>query len=497
MSSDFSEKDLKELELHGIAASDAQRQLDQLRNPPPHRQLERACAAGDGVVVLNEAQSEEYANLGRAAADAGRVGRFVPASGAASRMFKHLMEAEKKAPLKRNDLKDELTAEFFDKLDNFAFTQEIEEVLHAQGINLDDLRRGSGLEKIIAALLREPGLNYASLPKALIKFHRSPSGNVTALEEQLKEALLSVGDKEGKTRIHFTVTGSHRPLFEKIAREFKQGKLQISYSEQKLSTDTLAVDGQGKLFRDAEGKLLFRPGGHGSLLDNLNDLKGDIVQIKNIDNIASDKLRQESVQSKQVLTGLLVELQEKAHHFVQALTKKPENLEVAAQAAAFIQTAFHIQNGPIESGDILQLLNRPIRVCGVVKNQGEPGGGPFWIKDAEGRVSAQIVESAEVDTQDKNQKALLSAASHFNPVDLVVGLKDFRGKSFDLAAYRDDDAVFIAEKSFEGRPLRALERPGLWNGAMAGWLTLFVEVPLETFNPVKTVNDLLRPAHQP
>jgi hypothetical protein len=432
----FSQADLEQLRSHGISEADAARQLSFFKNPPAPARLQRPCMNGDGILRLDAAQQAQAEAAGAALLQAGRVGKFVPASGAATRMFQALQaEPQGKA-----------AQEVLAKLEHFAFAHELEGQADALSLILE---------------------RYSSLPKALLQFHWYRDHSHTAFEEHLREA-----EALGIRSLHFTVSPEHRQGFESLLKILKM-PLDASFSEQKPSTDTLAADGQGAPFRGKDGKLVFRPGGHGALLENLNDLGADVVLIKNIDNITHSRLWPEQLRWKRILLGVL-----------------------AAQSVS----------------------DRPTRVCGVVKNTGEPGGGPFFVQRAagnagqdaahaaaqggmrggmqdrrqEGRVDAQIVESAQVNMKEPEQKRIFDAATHFNPVDLACAVK-----GFDLRRFRDDRAVFISQKSKDGKPLQALELPGLWNGAMADWHTVFVEVPLETFNPVKTINDLLKPAHQP
>ena len=401
----FSSQDLEQLSLHGIAPAGAERQLALFKHPPAPANLERPCSVGDGILRLSEAEQARYEAAGEALLKAGRVTKFVPASGAATRMFQAL-QAEPQGPAAQ---------EVLAKLDHFAFAKDL----------------ADEPDKIAAILKR-----YASLPKALIPFHWHGDHYHTAFEDHLRECQFL-----GIPSAHFTVSPEHRAGFEALLKAMPPPP-EVSFSEQKPFTDTLAADGEGNPFRGPDGGLVFRPGGHGALLENLNDLHADIVLIKNIDNISHSRLWKEPLRWKKILLGLLSEM-----------------------------------------GD----AGKPARVCGVVPNTGEPGGGPFWIQGA-----PQIVESAQINLDDPAQKKIFQSATHFNPVDLACSVK-----GFDLLQYRDDSAVFISQKSKDGKPLQALELPGLWNGAMADWQTVFVELPLETFNPVKTVNDLLKPAHQP
>lgn len=434
-------QDLQDLNLRGITPSEAERQLGLFREPPAPARLDRPALVGDGILRLSDADQSKYEQLGRSLLDQGKVTKMVPASGAATRMFKDLLAAQSGS----SGRPEGAVAETLTRAEHFAFYEAWKQ---AAGVASNEafaaLLNSDQWRKALTALLHAPGLNYASLPKALLAFHRIDGQVRTSLEEQLREGL-----ELGTRHAHFTVSTEHRSGFE--AQLAALGlPLPTSLSEQSPSTDTLAAEADGSPFRDTHGRLVFRPGGHGALLHNLQALvQGghSHVILKNIDNIAHPRMWPVALRWKRILLGLLHEL------------------------------------GP---------QDRPVRVAGVVPNTGEPGGGPFWV---DGRL--QIVESAQVNLKDPSQKALFNASTHFNPVDLACRLADAQDRPFDLAEFRDPKAVFLSQKSFNGRPLQALELPGLWNGAMAHWKTVFVEVPLETFNPVKTIVDLLKPAHQP
>jgi len=381
---------------------------------------------------------------------------------------------------------------------------------------LEDFAFYEDLTKIVAkdtpeaaawlkALLDTSGLNYGNLPKGLLKFHRYAEGARTAFEEHLVEAALYAKDGAGVARLHFTVSPEHREAFESLFKAVQQRyeesygvKYEVSFSEQKKSTDTIAVDLQNEPFRNADGSLLFRPGGHGALLENLNEMQEDIIFIKNIDNITPDKLRGDTIHWKKVLAGCLLQLREQIAIYITLLEKGCNDIKLK-EIAQFLEKEFCITLPPVTGEEyartIYARLNRPIRVCGMVKNEGEPGGGPFIARNADGSLSLQIVESAQIDPQDPEAQSLLKAATHFNPVDLVCSFRNYHGGRYSLPDFRDPATGFISQKSKDGRDLKALELPGLWNGAMSNWNTVFVEVPLSTFNPVKTVNDLLREEH--
>jgi len=467
---DLGPRDFEALQDRGISVREAQRQLALLRNPPPPRKLVRPCTLGDGIVRIPEADQARLVALHDEAAAKGQVGKFVPASGAATRMFKDLLvhrgshdpieKIEQRAASGDAEAKALLT--FLERMHEFAFVEDLWEELERRGAG-DRSRARARHPSILEALLHEEGLGYAGRPKALIPFHRYESGSRTPVEEHLVEASALVRDAAGVCRVWFTVSPEERPRFEALLTEVVPGlerersvHFELRLSEQRKSTDTLAIDGRGRPFRDASGSLVLRPGGHGALLENLAEVDVPFVQIKNIDNIAHHPLRRPGIHWKKVMTGLAVVLHGAA-----------------------------VRDG----------LARPIRVCGVVRNQGEPGGGPFWVQGRDGEITQQIVESAEIDSKNEAQRAVFTSGTHFNPVDMVCALTSENGQRFELGRFVDPDAVIVAGKSFEGRDLVALERPGLWNGSMALWHTAFVEIPGEAFTPVKAVLDLLRPEH--
>jgi hypothetical protein len=353
---------------------------------------------------------------------------------------------------------------------------------------------------IVDGILSEQGLSYANLPKGLLLFHRYPEGSRTAAEEHLVETANYAKDGYGVARIHFTISPEHKKKFLELFEKKKGGletrlkvKFEITFSEQKPSTDTIAVDEHNKPFRNPDGSLHFRPGGHGALLSNLNDIDGGILFIKNIDNIVPDRLKPETYLYKRVLGGYLLQMKEKIHGFLSKTAEGTATGKDRLEMEDYLKSSLCLTVQP--DTDLFSLLNRPMRVCGMVRNQGEPGGGPFWVKGTDGRVSLQIIESSQINTGDQQQRSVMAASTHFNPVDLVCCIKDFRGNPFDLGRFVDPSTGFITTKSSGGRVLKAQELPGLWNGAMANWITVFVEVPVGTFNPVKTVQDLLRPEH--
>jgi hypothetical protein len=378
------------------------------------------------------------------------------------------------------------------------------------GKNINALLSEHNYKAVVSNLLESAGLNYGALPKGLLKFHRYADGVRTPLEEHLVEGALYAAGKTGEVNVHFTVSTEHRALFEKLVAakaaeyEAKYGTTyHISFSEQKPSTDTVAADMENKPFRDKDGKLLFRPGGHGALIENLNDLDADIVFIKNIDNVVPDRLKADTVTYKKLLAGVLVTLQKQAFEYLELLDGGHYSHEQLETIIRFVQQQLRCRRTDLkelEDADLViylrKKLNRPMRVCGMVKNVGEPGGGPFLAYNPDGTISLQILESSQIDMNDPEKKAMFEKGTHFNPVDLVCAVRDYKGNKFNLLKHVDKATGFISYKSKNGKDLKALELPGLWNGSMSDWNTVFVEVPLSTFNPVKTVNDLLREQHQ-
>jgi hypothetical protein len=518
----FTPADLDQITAHGLELTEVQRQLELFAAPPPPADLVRPCTVADGILKLDEVTIERLSRRYETAAARGRAMKFVPASGAATRMFKSLLAARERygsldqrrltAAACRQDADCSDVVRFFAHLDDFAFTGMLRDSLAAAGEDLERCRRDGFWDIVLEYVLTAAGLNLAARPKALIPFHRYGDRVRTPLAEHLVEAAGYTRDEQGRAAVHFTVSPEHRRGFnDELAiaaadiGALHETTFTVDFSTQHPSTDTIAVDLNNQPCRDESGRLVFRPGGHGALLGNLAGLAGDLVFIKNIDNVVHDRLQMEICRWKKVLGGLLVAIQDEIFPLLRQLDERPDDADIVARAADCGRRYWHIElPEALASGGTLaraafwfDQLNRPLRVCGMVKNNGEPGGGPFWVRDGQGRVSPQIVESAQVNLRDEAQQAIWMAATHFNPVDLVCGLRDFRGRPFDLSRYVDPTTAFISRKSAGGRELQALEHPGLWNGAMARWLTLFIEVPLLTFNPVKTVFDLLRPEHQP
>ena len=511
----FTEKDLKQFKEKGITTQQVVAQLEIFKRGVDFVKLKSAATPGNGLISPDEEQAEKLTEYFDKEAAGLEVLKFVPASGAASRMFKHLFEFKDK--LQKGYPIDELFADksfnspynFFASLEKFAFYDRLKEVLAADGYDVKALLEKGDYAKILDYFLSPKGLNYGNLPKGLLLFHKYEDGSRLAIEEHLMEGIHYACGDDKVVRIHFTVSPDHRQLFEEafaklVPRyEEKYGvRFNISMSIQKPSTDTVAVDMENRPFRLDDGSILFRPGGHGALIENLNDLEADIVFIKNIDNIVPDRLREATYFYKKVIGGLLLETRRRIYAYLEALDTAAVNDDDLAEIKSYLeQELFQIVSPDFDSMDRIEKidflytrLNRPVRVCGMVKNEGEPGGGPFLV-EKNGNHSLQIVESSQINMSDPQQAAIVKNATHFNPVDLVCSTKNFKGENFNLPDFVDPETGFISEKSKDGRPLKALELPGLWNGAMADWISLFVEVPIITFNPVKTVNDLLRETH--
>lgn len=451
----------------------------------------------DGILVPDEKLATHFLEMAGNLPSKYKVLKFVPASGAATRMFKSLFNA-----INENSF-DTDANEFISRIQEFAFFQNLQISAIENGDDVFNMLKNGNEREIIDIFLNK--MDYGLLPKGLLAFHSYDNKNRTSVEEHLAEGAEYAKNADGTVFIHLTVSPEHAERFKNKVIEAIPGfekkygvKYHISWSVQKPSTDTIAVDLNNNPFRDNNGLLVFRPGGHGALIENLNELDADFVFIKNIDNVVPDRLRGSTVENKKLLLGLLLDLKNKIDIFLQSLDNKPY-ASLLQEIVSFFQKSLFIEI-PIEKQKdekyLKNLLNRPIRVCGMVRNQGEPGGGPFFVKEKDGSVSLQIVESSQIDLNNPIKKELFSKATHFNPVDLLCYIKDNEGNKFNLLNFVDHDAGFISEKSKDGKPLKAYELPGLWNGAMAKWNTVFLEVPLDTFNPVKTINDLLRDSHK-
>jgi hypothetical protein len=503
----LTEQDLQQIRNKGLTPEDLEQQIRNFEQGFPFAPLVKPATPGDGIRQLDQDELERYQRDYNDSLASTSLRKFVPASGAATRMFKALFEY-----LAQPDENNPEVQTFMENIEHFAFYQDLASSLKDKGKDLQQLKDQKDYVAILHQLLDDDGLGYGQLPKGLIKFHQYPDHSRTPAEEHLVEGAHYCKDDKGKVNIHFTVLPEHESPFQshlqskqKQYEESYNMRCRLDYSNQHESTDMVAVDMDNRLFRNPDGSLLFRPGGHGALLNNLNALEEDLIFIKNIDNVVPDRFKETTYAYKNALAGMLLDYQKMTFHYLKELESSPsladESLE---EMLTFLQQTLNVQPpADLNLSDrkavqdyLKRKLNRPIRVCGMVKNQGEPGGGPFWVKDEDGSVSLQIVEKAQINQKDPEQKSILDASTHFNPVDLVCGVKDYQGGPFNLFDFRDPSAGLISTKSKNGKSLKAQELPGLWNGGMARWNTIFVEVPLITFNPVKTVNDLLREEHQ-
>lgn len=502
----FMQNDKTQLIERNVSETQVEEQVARLLRGTTFVHLMRPAVIGDGIVKMDETNIQEALEVFENDRQHYHFTKFVPASGAATRMFKAMFA------YLENPSPENFPSAFFNQIHKFAFYESLNEaVVKNFNLGIDQMTEAGRYAEIVDTMLNDKGLSYGKLPKALLKFHRYENFNRLALEEHLSEAAKYAQNEDGKCHLHFTVSPEHESLFretiEAVKPQYEQQygvQYEITLSNQKPSTDTVAIDAEGKLFRNSDGSILFRPGGHGALIENLNDLQEEIVFIKNIDNIVPEHHAAPTYLYKKVLAGYLMNLQQITFEYLGMLDDgdlEDVDLEEMAQFAQHeLQIdipEFFKDYTDIEKIDFLyEKLNRPMRVCGMVKNEGEPGGGPFWTKNDNDEISLQIVESSQIDHNNESQESIFKSSTHFNPVDLVCSCWDYQGEPFNLTEHVDPNTCFISSKSKDGRELKALELPGLWNGAMADWITVFVEVPIETFNPVKTVNDLLKPMHQ-
>lgn len=509
---EITDKDLKQLESKGISKETMLSHINTFKEGIPFVKLENAAVIGNGILKFSETEEKELIAFYDSKLKELDILKFVPASGAASRMFKALFSflsaynpAEETLDAYLNRTNDKDIKKFSEGLERFPFYQKV-----MDRIELKSDSQGEKVYKFISELLGEDALNYGFYPKGLLPFHNYESSAATPFEEHLKEGALYAGSN-GKAKLHFTISEQHEEMF---GKEFMESGPKVSadtgiaydvdYSFQKSSTDTLAVDMDNNPFRNEDGSVLFRPGGHGALIQNLNEQDADIIFIKNIDNVAVMKDAKAVADSKKVLAGVLLREQSKAFDYAALLDTVDVSDEKIEEIKNFLSANLNVRfsndfgsKSNTEKINILKdKVNRPIRICGMVKNEGEPGGGPFWVTNGKGEVSLQIIESAQIDMSNSQQADLLKNSTHFNPVDLVCAVRNYKGEKYDLLKFVDEKQGFITGKTKDGKELKALELPGLWNGAMAFWNTIFVEVPLVTFNPVKSVVDLLKDSHQ-
>ncbi|EPR71456.1 DUF4301 family protein [Cyclobacterium qasimii] len=496
------------IKAQGMPLGIVEEQIKNFKDGFPFLDIDYAAKIGDGILELNDGELQKALKDYKEKSKDKIIVKFVPASGAASRMFKNLFSFLEKGD--NSFESDDFAKTFISEIKSFAFYEDLDNSLKKAGTSISKAIDEKKYGLIIQHLLDDDHLSYGSLPKGLLKFHQYPEESRTPVEEHFVEGAQYGIGKDNTVRLHFTVSPEHQKKFEekvaevqpKMEKEFGV-KFEISFSQQKKSTDTIAVSLDNKPFVEDNGELLFRPAGHGALLENLNEIEADLVFIKNIDNVVPDRLKDTTTTYKQAIGGLLIEAQDKTFAALKQLDNKVTDKSVSQAEEVFTKViggklapSYGSKSLDEKASWLSEKLNRPMRVCGMVENTGEPGGGPFWVKDSDGSLSLQIGETAQLNLEDKTQEAHFKSSTHFNPTDLVCGIRDYKGKAFNLMEYRDPKTGFITQKSKSGRDLKAQELPGLWNGSMANWNSIFVVVPLITFNPVKTINDLLRDVHQ-
>ncbi len=492
----LTEKDLIQLKERGISEEKVHQQIENFKKGFPFAKLVAPATPTNGIIQLSTEDIEKFITIFDEKSKENRILKFVPASGAASRMFKELF-AFAETPTKDNKV-----ISLLKNYQEFAFVDEINTFLAENGGNpsnptFDDL------VKIANFILTNEGLNYGFLPKGLIKFHKYSEGNRTAFEEHLAEGAVYSKDGNNVVHLHFTVSPQHleavQKLMDTVIPSYEKAfgvTYEINYSTQSASSDTIAVDMKNNPFREEDESILFRPGGHGALIENLNNINADVIFIKNIDNVVPDNIKDTTYQYKKALGGYLLQVQTDVFAALKTLEDDTSEADIGNIQSLAASIGINVPENVDTKSFLIEKLNRPVRICGMVKNEGEPGGGPFWVAQKDGSSSLQIIESSQIDMDQSSQKDIVANATHFNPVDLICGVKNYKGEKFDLSNFIDPETGFISYKSKSGKELKAQELPGLWNGAMANWITLFVEVPIITFNPVKTINDLLRDQHK-
>ncbi|WP_142784245.1 DUF4301 family protein [Changchengzhania lutea] len=513
----LSEKDFQQIKDKGITLEKIQDQIDIIKSGMAFSRLKKAATVKDGILKVSEDEASRYVSTFEEHRDSISMLKFVPASGAATRMFKFLFQfLEDYKPsdesidnYAKRCQSTQITA-FVSNLEKFPFYAEVIKKTKQARPDFDKLSHDEKSYAIVKTMLKEDLLNYSFSPKGLLPFHKYDTNIATAFEEHFFEGA-HYASSHNKADLHFTISEIHKEKFEKELLQIKAAiesktdtNFEVSFSYQKQSTDMVALNFNESIVRQKNGNILFRPSGHGALLENLNDLDYDVIFIKNIDNVVVKRYHEDISKYKKVLAGILLSIQNQTFQFIKTIDKgevSEQNIQEIVQFLhkklnVVVGSDFNTQNSENKIAYLMDKLNRPIRACGMVKNEGEPGGGPFWVEDNQGSISLQIVESAQIDSENKKQMQLLKNATHFNPVDLVCGIKNHKGEKFDLTQFVDYNAAFITDKTHNGNDIKALELPGLWNGSMAFWNTIFVEVPLITFNPVKTANDLLKEAHQ-
>jgi len=511
----FSEKDSIQIKKQGLTADLINGQIELIKSGMIYSNLVAAANIGNGILKIDKKQRLDYIKTFNKKQNQLSIVKFVPASGAATRMFKFLFQFLEDYNFNEESIESHLKknkdiSRFLNGLEKLPFFEEVVYKIHELIPNFNDLPYAERCVEFVKTMLEETRLNYSYYPKGLLPFHKYGTQVSTAFEEHLLEATL-YATSNNKADLHFTISEAHKKMFVGELEHIKEDiedktntNFNISFSYQNKSTDTIALTSKDELFREQDGSLLFRPSGHGALLENLNDLDYDIIFIKNIDNVVVSEHHDSISDYKKLLAGILLEVQDRAFKFLHQIETSDINDTDIDEMTKLITGKMNVvvpkdfENSNLEPKlfYLKERLNRPTRVCGMVKNEGEPGGGPFWVKDENGQISLQIVESAQIDAKNEHQVNLLKNATHFNPVDLACGVKNYKGEKFDLTQFVDPKAAFVTVKSHNGEEIKVLELPGLWNGSMAYWNTIFVEIPVSTFNPVKTVNDLLKPAHQ-
>ncbi|WP_291186220.1 DUF4301 family protein [Gilvibacter sp.] len=509
-SMEFSQQDEAQIQEHGLSMAQVLGQLEMFRRGFPPTRINTPAVIGNGISNFSADEKKKYIQYFDSHKNKSDIVKFVPASGAATRMFQSLNSLLTHYDPQREKLKDFIAhhrlnnlEEFLNSFSDFAFANHLRKAVREQYPDYKFKTRGERALIVAEVLLSPEGLNFGRLPKGLIPFHKYNKHFTTAFEEQLFEGCFYAANRD-EVFVHFTFAPVHVEYFKaafdgiknRVQKKTKK-EVHVSYSFQKSATDTIAVNSENEPVRDKAGKLVFRPAGHGALLENLNEIDADVVFIKNIDNVIAEEYVEEISSYKKMLGGKLLWLQHKIHHYVKELRQEEIDPELVTEVKSFMWNELNIKDVSNSILHLLSLLNRPTRVCGMVKNTGAPGGGPFWVVDAEGTQSLQIVESAQIDLKDPSQRNVFGESTHFNPVDLVCGVRNYKGDKYDLSAFTDPNTGFITQKDKDGNIVKALELPGLWNGSMAQWNTVFVEVPLITFNPVKAVNDLLQREHRP
>lgn len=507
----LSTKDLEQLAQKGITELQFETQIENFEKGFPYANLAGAATVGDGIVHFSDSDVQEYARLFETKSDELSMVKFVPASGAASRMFKDLIDVELNYEKSEKKTGFAHITRCLDQVGKLALADALQAVLQKEGYDLKTLVEQKDYPTLAKYILQVKGLGYQSKPKAMLLFHNYPEGARTAFEEHLVEGANYAKMIDNTVHLHFTISPEHRVLFEEKMKEvvpiFEQKygvHYDIQYSEQMGKTDMVALDKNGDIVRNADGSMLFRPGGHGALIENLNALEADLIFIKNIDNVTTDALRNTAYLYKKALAGYLLHVQEAVYqclHHLESLSVDEGSLsQIEGFASKILNIRFSMTYFSRSMRErvsyIARKLNRPIRVCGMVKNEGEPGGGPYWVRNEHGHKNLQIIEASQIDFNNRFQVDMVKESSHFNPVDLICAVKNYKGNKFNLKNYIDKNTGFISKKKQNGIEMTIQELPGLWNGAMADWNTIFVEVPIETFTPVKTLSDLLRPEHQ-